>query len=164
MVRRHVNAVLKVTAVCTGILVVLGCLLPSFSIRILGIIGVMVESGQSFQDATTEYSLFGAFNLLFDQAALTAKASDFVGLGSLSLLMVLTVLIVPVAQSFVLLVQWLCPLSSKWRRRVALWIEILAAWQYADVYLLAVVIASWYGVDRMCCFVNVAVGLTWSLL
>jgi Paraquat-inducible protein A len=144
VVRRHVNAALKVTAICTGILVVCGCLLPSFSIRILGIIGVMVESGQRFQDATTEYSLFGVLNLLIDQAALTTTASDYVGLGALTFLMVVTVLIVPVAQSFFLVYLWLCPLSSKWRGRVALWVEILSAWQYADVYLLAVVIASWY--------------------
>lgn len=143
MVRRRVNPLLIVVSICTGILVVLGCLLPSFSIRILGIIGVMVESGQSFQDATTEYNLFGVINLLFDQAALTAKVSDYVGLGSLSLLMVLTVLIVPVVQLFGLLVQWLYPLSPKGRGRVALLIEILSAWQYAEVYLLAVVIASW---------------------
>lgn len=143
MVRRRVNPLLIVVSICTGILVVLGCLLPSFSIRILGIIGVMVESGQNFQDATTEYNLFGVINLLFDQAALTAKVSDYVGLGSLSLLMVVTVLIVPVVQLFGLLVQWLYPLSPKGRGRVALLIEILSAWQYAEVYLLAVVIASW---------------------
>jgi Paraquat-inducible protein A len=162
VVRHHVNAGLKVTATCTGILVVVGCLLPSFSIRILGIIGVMVESGQSFQDATTDYSLFGVLSLLFDQAALTTKASDYVGLGSLSLLMVVTVLIVPVAQSFFLVCLWHCPLSSKWRGRVALWIEFLSAWQYADVFLLAVVIASWYAWIACGTLDIVALGLTFD--
>lgn len=142
--RRYVSVLLIATAVTVSTLVIAGCILPSFSIHVLGIIGVLVESGQNFEDAVTEYSLFRVVQMLFDQAAFTGKASDYVGLGSLSILMVLSVLLVPVAQALCLLFNWFFALSSKSRQRLSVGIEVLAAWQYTEVYLLAVVVASWY--------------------
>jgi hypothetical protein len=130
-------------ALVMSVLVILGCILPAFSQEILGIIGVMVESGQEFKQANKEHSLFSIIEMFFEQARFTGRAADFVGLGSLAALLFLSVLIVPVAQGGVLLYQWFRPMTRKTRGRIAVLVEILQAWQYAEVFLLAMIIASW---------------------
>ena len=85
---------------CICVLIIVGCILPSYSLNVLGIVGVLVESGQAFIAARTEYSVFSTIQLLFDQARLTGGAGDYIGLGTLSVLLILSVLIVPVLQCF----------------------------------------------------------------
>jgi hypothetical protein len=141
--RRGVDLMLIGVALVMSVLVILGCILPAFSQEILGIIGVMVESGQEFKQANKEHSLFSIIEMFFEQARFTGRAADFVGLGSLAALLFLSVLIVPVAQGGVLLYQWFRPMTRKTRGRIAVLVEILQAWQYAEVFLLAMIIASW---------------------
>ena len=143
VVRRYVNSLLVAIAVALCILIILGCALPSFSLEVLGLIGVAVESGQNFESASTSHSLFSVIGMLFDQAAFTGQPADFVGLSSLSTLMILSVLLVPLLQVATLVFQWFKPLEDRRRHRIAVAVEILQAWQYLEVYLLAVVIASW---------------------
>jgi len=141
--RRYVNPLLVFVLGATCVLVVLGCVLPSFSLNALGLIGVLVETGQAFVAANTEYSVITSMELLFDQARLTGTAKDYIGLGSLTVLLIMTVLVVPVVQAFVLLVQWFAPLTKKQRYRLEIVLEILQAWQYAEVYLLSLLVGSW---------------------
>jgi hypothetical protein len=141
--RRGVDLMLIGVALVMSVLVILGCILPAFSQEILGIIGVMVESGQEFKQANKEHSLFSIIEMFFEQARFTGRPADFVGLGSLAALLFLSVLIVPVVQGGVLLYQWFRPMTRKTRGRIAVLVEILQAWQYAEVFLLAMIIASW---------------------
>jgi Paraquat-inducible protein A len=143
VIRRFVSPLLVLLAMCCTVLVILGCILPSYSVRALGIVGILVESGQKFSAADTKYSAFTTITLLFEQASLTGNAADLVGLGSLSLILLLSVLVAPIAQSLFLLVQWFTPLSKKRRKRLMILLEILQAWQYAEVYLLAILVGSW---------------------
>lgn len=143
VVRKGTDALLVFTAFTLSILAIVGCVLPAFSLETLGIIGVMVESGQRFAEAQSEHSLFTMIQLLFDQAKFTGEISDLVGLGSLSALLVFSVLIVPILQSAALLYQWLAPMNRVRRNRILVLVETLQAWQYAEVFLLSVVIASW---------------------
>jgi hypothetical protein len=110
---------------------------------VLGIVGILVESGQEFSEAQTEYSLFSVIAMLFDQAGFTGSAKDYVGLGSLSILLVCSVLLVPIMQIGTLLLQWALPMNRKTRYRLSIIGECLGAWQYAEVYLIAVLFASW---------------------
>jgi uncharacterized paraquat-inducible protein A len=77
------------------------------------------------------------------QAAFTGKITDYIGLGSLAALLIATVLLVPLALALVLLYQWMQPLSTRRRYRCEVLVEALQAWQYADVYIVSVIIASW---------------------
>ena len=138
-----INALLWVIALCLVALVIAGCAVPSFSLEILGIIGIAVESGQGFEDATTHHSVFTVIKLLMEEARFLDTAGDYIGLGTLSVLMVLCVLLVPIVQSLALLRQWFSPSTRKELARISIFIEILQAWQYAEVYLLAVFVASW---------------------
>lgn len=141
--RRAVSPLLILLVSCLCGFVVLGCALPSYSVEAFGIVGVLVESGQAFSAAVTDYSVFTSIQLLFDQARLTGGAADYIGLGALSALLIISVLIVPVVQSLTLLVQWFAPLNRKRRHRLSVFLEILQAWQYAEVYLLAILVGSW---------------------
>lgn len=140
---RSVNPTMIVLSVAICILIILGCVLPVFSLETLGIIGVLVESGQNFESAASRQSLFSIINLLFQQAAFTERTADYIGLASLSILLILTVLVVPIAQVGTLLYQWFRQMNQRTRHRLSVAVEILQAWQYAEVFLLAVVIACW---------------------
>lgn len=143
IVRRYVNPLLVMLAVTVSVLVTVGCVLPLFSVNILGFVGVLVESGQRFQAADTGYSVFGVIQVLFEQANLTGSTTDYIGLGSLSVLVVGSVLVVPILQAIALIVQWFATLNQQQRHRLSVWTEILAAWQYVEVYVISIVIASW---------------------
>lgn len=143
VVRKFVNLLLLAFFLCTSVLVVTGCFVPSYSLDILGLVGVLVESGQDFQAAKSEYSVLSTLGVLFDQAKLTGGATNFIGLGSMSILLIFSVLVVPVLQSICLIVQWFAPLRPKLRRQLSVLLEMLQAWQYAEVYLLSLLVGTW---------------------
>ena len=141
--RKWVDWVLLVTLISFLIIVVCGCSLPSFGIEVLGLLGLAVESGNEFQEAKVYYSVFGLVKMIMDEAAYLNTASDLVGLGTLSALLVVTVFLVPLAQGASLLVQWFAPITAKQREWNATLNEILSAWQYMEVYVLSIIIAAW---------------------
>jgi uncharacterized paraquat-inducible protein A len=140
---RWVNKALGTTFVCLTVLVVLGCTLPSFSLEILGIVGVAVESGQAFEEAKNYHSVFTVIRLLLEEASFLGSAGDYIGLGTLSALFAFTVLVVPIAQALVLAWQWFSKTTNKTRARISILAEVLQAWQYSEVYLIAIFVASW---------------------
>lgn len=142
-VHGQAGAVLSILSVVLSILIVVGCSLPSFSIESLGIIGVFIESGQEFRQAMVNHSVFTITKLLFDEARDLGAVGDYFGLGTLAVLLLLSVLIVPICQGIALVYQWLAPLTRRQRNRLNVFIETLQGWQYVEVYLLAVIISSW---------------------
>lgn len=143
VVKPWVNKALLLAAFCLLACIVIGSSVPSFSLEILGIIGVAVESGQAFKDASKEHTIFTVVELFFEEARFLDTAGDYVGLGTLSALFVFTVLLVPLIQTFALLKQWFSPSTKEEKVRMSIIIEILQAWQYAEVYLIAIFVASW---------------------
>ena len=142
-VKPWVNKLLLFGTICLSVFVVIGCCVPSFSLEVLGIVGLAVESGQGFQDATTKHSVLTVIQLLFEEASFLGTAGDYVGLGTLSVLFIATVLVVPIVQSLALLRQWFKPSTRQERVKMSVLVEILQAWQYAEVYLIAVFVACW---------------------
>jgi hypothetical protein len=141
--RPGVNPVL--IGVCIGLvaLILAGNLAHSISFDFLGIVGLAVESGQDFNEARNELSIISIANLLMDEARFLGKAKDKIGMASISSLLVLSTLIIPIAQAFMLLVQWFYPLKRASRGKISTTVEILQAWQYMEVYLVAVIVAAW---------------------
>lgn len=137
--RAYVFPLMGFVSVALFALIVTGCAIPSFSLDILGIVGILVESGQKFAEASSDYSVFNTVTLLFKQAAFTGKFGDYLGLGTLSILLVTTVLVVPLSQCVVLLYMWFRPMTQRLRKRMMILVEILSAWQYAEVYLVRTV-------------------------
>ena len=142
-VRKFVSAVYAGFAVVTVALVLVGCILPSFSYNYLGLLGIAMESGNEFREAIDQHSIFSIAQLLVDQARFLGTAKDYIGLGSIASLLVITTLFVPVAQCCVLLCEWFVPLTRHVSNKVRVTTEILQAWQYVEVYLLAVIVGAW---------------------
>jgi hypothetical protein len=81
--------------------------------------------------------------MIIEQARFLNTVSDFVGLGSLAALLVVTVFLVPLLQAATLLAEWFRPMTRKQRLRNTVLIEILFAWQYMEVYVLSIIISAW---------------------
>jgi len=142
-VRSGFNWILSAALLSFVVLVICGCALPSFGIEVLGLVGLVVESGNQFEQAQASFSVFGLATMIMDQARYLNTASDLVGLGTLASLLVITVFLVPLAQAASLLAQWFAPMTKKQRMRNTVLNEILDAWQYMEVYVLAIIIAAW---------------------
>ena len=139
--RSQVNRVLAFWVFCVSTLVVAGCVVRSFSLDILGVVGVAIEFGQDFDQATRDHSVTTVMRMLMDQARFLDVGRYYVGLGTLSFLVLLTIMIVPIIISVCLLLQWLYPLSVSKRIKLSTAIETLHAWQYSEVYLLSLFVA-----------------------
>jgi hypothetical protein len=142
--RNYVNRLILACALCLVGLVFIGCILPSFSLELFGLVGVAVEFGQDFHDATRYYSIFSVVRVLLDQARYLGTATDFIGLSILSLLFLCTLILVPLLQTGLLLRQWFAKSTVVQKESMQVRLEILQAWQYLDVYLVSLFVSSWY--------------------
>jgi len=142
-VRKGVNWVFVASSVSLVILVVVGCSLASFAIDVLGLVGLAMESGNQFEQATVFYSVFDLASMITEQGRFLGTTSDLVGLGSFASLLVITVFLVPLAQAASLLAQWFAPMTKKQRAQNTLVNEVLSSWQYMEVYVLSIIIAAW---------------------
>ena len=142
-IRPGVNVALMITGALFVALTVVGCSIPCFALERLGILGILIESGQDFQQAITEYSVFSIVNVLLNEAAFLGTAKDWIGMISISLVFVLTVLVVPLLQCLLLFYHWCVPTSRHRRSRVVVLVEICQAWQYLEVFVIAVMLSAW---------------------
>merc|ERR1712232_812211 len=55
VIRSYVNKLLPLCALSLFVCVVVGCILPSFSLEFFGLVGVAVEFGQDFEEATVDH-------------------------------------------------------------------------------------------------------------
>jgi hypothetical protein len=145
IIRSWAEGVLVIIGVSAMFLFVLGCACPSFQIELLGLVGIAVELGQAGVAAAQKYSIFQAASVLFGLAEYLNTIGDWVGLTSLSLLMIVSTCFVPVLQALVMFGIWFIPMNfdSRLRKQLVFFVEVLKAWQYVEVYLLALLIATW---------------------
>lgn len=139
----YVNGLVIFTSILFSALLITGCVLPSSGLEFQGVLGVAVESGQNWKAAVSELSLFDLVDLLMDQARFTGDLKDFLGHALLSALLIMTVLLVPLAQTATLLYNWFVPLAGRRRKQFAVLVEVLQAWQYMEVYIISIVVATW---------------------
>mmetsp|Transcript_5265 Transcript_5265/g.15313 ORF Transcript_5265/g.15313 Transcript_5265/m.15313 type:complete len:2439 (+) Transcript_5265:618-7934(+) len=142
-VRSYVNSILPLCGLSLVIFIAMGCILPSFTLELFGLVGVAVEFGRDFEEATINHSVFSVIKLLFDQASYLGSTKDYIGLIVLSILFVSTILFVPIIQTITILCQWFFSSTITQKRKIAVRLEILQAWQYLEVYLVALFVSSW---------------------
>ena len=141
VVRSWVHVLILVGIFLVLCTVVSGCILPAFSMELLGLLGVVVEFGQAFEPATINQGIFSIVQLLVDQGRDLGGANNTVGLVLIASILILTVLVVPVVQAGALLVSWTVPMTKRFRRRLEVAIEILQSWQYVEVFVIAVIVS-----------------------
>ena len=144
VVRKGFKRVLISSFFLFALLVIPGCSFPSFSKETLGIVGLVIESGNpNLEEAYTYYSVFGLARSIAEQGRFLGTLPDLVGLGTLASLLIVTVLLVPLAQAACLFVMWFVPLTKRRRATSRVLNEILGAWQYTEVYVLSIFITCW---------------------
>jgi len=139
LIRSYVNILLPLCALSVAICVIGGCILTNFSLEYYGMLGLAVKFGE----VTVDHSIFSMIRLMLDQASYLGTIKDYLGLIALSLLLISTILFVPIIQSVALLYQWFATSTISKKRKIAVRLEILQAWQFLDVYLIALFVSSW---------------------
>jgi hypothetical protein len=142
-VRAGVNYMLVLSGLILSILIIVGCLIPSFSFEQLGLLGVAVEIGRSADVAINSFSVFDIGKTLMSQGRFLGSGGAITGMMLVTVIFISTILIVPLVQAAILLYQWFWPLKMKEREILKTVVEILAAWQYVDVFIIAVIISVW---------------------
>jgi hypothetical protein len=142
-IRRWVNPGLLCTSLATVILVFVGCSLPSLTFESFGLLAIAVETGIDFAPAREQYSIFSIASFLMDQARFLGEAKHYIGLGTISSLLVITTLVVPTFLVLVTLAEWLLTLRPATRKRLRVISEILQSWQYIEVFVLSALVSAW---------------------
>jgi len=142
VLRKGISALVVLMSVVFATLLLAGSIVPSFSLSQFGLVGLAVEVSPD-QSTYNEHNIFSTIKLLIDQAKFTGATTDAIGLASLSTIVVLTVIIVPLCQLVLLLLRWFGTMDKKRRIRTFVTIEALQAWQYVEVFVFSVIIACW---------------------
>ena len=138
-----IDILLSILTFVTITVFMTGLVLKMFSIESFGLIGIAIEAGQNFRPALESYSFFDIVKLIFEQAKFLSNTSDYIGLSSLVIVFLWTVLIVPILQLLLLILRWTVPMSDITRKRSFVATECLMAWQYSEVFILSIIIAAW---------------------
>jgi Uncharacterized paraquat-inducible protein A len=141
--QRFFSIAIVLLALIVVAILVTGCILDIFTIESFGLIGVAIEAGQNFESAIESFSFFDILKVIVNQAIFTGVTSDYIGLGSLSVIFVWTVLVVPLLQIILMLHRWFSPMTAKQRHFNFVSVETLMAWQYSEVFILSVIIGAW---------------------
>jgi len=142
-VRHGVDCIVGLVGLLTIALITIGFFQPSFHLDVLGILGLAVESGQGGEKASEKISIFSLVRLMMSQARALNDASSYIGLSFLSIFLVLTSFTSPVLQTTSVLVMWYRPMTASQRKNLHAFVKMLKAWQYLEIYLISIVIATW---------------------
>lgn len=142
-VRRGVASAVTAGLIMVASLSVMGCALPLVQVSTLGLVGVIVDAGQGLETSTREYSFFGIMKLLTRQGVFAGRAADIAGLLAISVVLCFTVLLIPLLQCCTLVCIWTHNMSTSQRRKLAHAMQVLTAWHYIQVLLLAFLLGSW---------------------
>ena len=117
--------------------VIIGCSIPVFHFEVLGLVGVVVESGQQFDRAIAYYSVFSICKSLIEQATFLQMPAQYIGLGLLAIIVVVTTLVMPLILVMFYLRLWFASMNKKQMERTLFVIEIIKSWQvsYSAVLL-----------------------------
>lgn len=148
------NHVIVFIATFVVLIMIVGCSIPAFHFEILGVVGVVVESGQQFDRAIAYYSVFSIASNLIGQAIFLQSPAQFLGLGLLSLILIVTALILPLALVGMYLWLWFAPMKRERMERTLFRIDVIKSWQYVEVFILSVIIAAWQVGGLSAGFVN----------
>lgn len=117
-----------------------GCAISSVGVEVQGMISFVAGVGSGVYK---EFDVFSIAKLLMDDARKLGGGEMLAAYLFLSLIVLSTVFFVPVFQSLALLYHWFKPMNDQERKTFSVVIEILGAWQYAEVFILALFISAW---------------------
>merc|ERR1711933_211284 len=127
---KQINILFAVLFLSIFCFFILGSVLSSFHVEFLGIVGILIEIGQRFNQASYPHSLFSIASLIIEQAKFLQVPRYYIGLGILATVFVFTSFIMPLVQLMLVTTLWFAKLSEKKHKNLYLFIEIFQSWQY----------------------------------
>jgi len=144
ILRSSLKSMIYVLSFVSSGLLLSGCIWSAYSLESYGLIGIMIEIGQEFREAVKEYNLLDVIKVMMLQADFSGNVTDFIGLGCLSIILVSTVVLVPILQTYLAVKRWYAKsMNRRERFRSFMMIEALEAWNYLEVYVFSIIIACW---------------------
>ncbi|CAB9519904.1 Paraquat-inducible protein A [Seminavis robusta] len=139
--RQSASYGLVVVTVLFLLFLVIGSTLPSLSAEVQGIVSFVSALGD--EGVAKEFNLFDVAVMLVKDSVKLGEFKYVAGYLLLACILILTVFVVPIVQGLALAYHWFKPMNDRERKRFAVFNEILAAWQYAEVFVLAILVSSW---------------------
>lgn len=144
------SVAVTLAAVTILILLIIGFILaPSSSLEVNRAIGIALESGNTFAQAVERFNVFRVVCLvLLETRVVLQSTEDYVGLGILLGLIILTALGFTIMQIYNFVVRILDHLNHRNyecldAKQETCTINRLKAWEHMEVYIIAFVFASW---------------------
>jgi len=119
------------------LLLLVGMVLPIFSVNTFGVVAKLME----FEDSDSRSVTYSFLELSQELVSIVAKDwTNQLGMWSLSAMFIISTAVLPIIQALLWCILWAIPLGLTGMKRVLLCIEVSAAWQFFDVFLIAVLI------------------------
>jgi len=112
----------------------------SFSMETSGLAGLAIDLGKK-GGSETHFSIYDVFIEIWNQAEIN-DFSSIVGIRGIALLFFICGMIIPFLELLGIFVLWVVPLSLKHQKKLYILNEALSAWQYLEVYLIAVAVGT----------------------
>jgi len=141
-VQKYMSTILILFSFALILGLICGTYYPTFENETYGIVGLLEEYGRNTDSAINNYSVWGIVNVLKAMGDVSGT-EHAVGTATMAAVLVYTVLIIPIFETFVLCYLWFWPMTRNWRNTIVVLIETLQAWQYCEVYLLALILETW---------------------
>jgi hypothetical protein len=124
----------------------IGCSLPVFQTTMYGIVGILQDFGpDSRQHFFTVWGLGSAlWNQQFNEESMLSGWTSFgqsFGIWVLTFMFFICTVFMPILQALIWIVLWSIPVHLKNFTRMIATLEIIGAWQYFEVFLIAAVIS-----------------------
>jgi len=145
-VHPYVNFIVALGSISLFVLLVLGCIFPCISVEFQGLGGLLMSASSSLsvsENIIGRYSIFDISVMILQDGARTGKTFSKIGSAILGFLVVFSVFFAPLLQIVLLICQWFMPMRERTRQRLGVALEILQAWQYLEVFILAVLMGAW---------------------
>ena len=142
-VRRGVDILIGFACMFVIGLIYLGTCLPSFSVGLLGVLGIAIEAGENFEHRAPLYSLFDILGFILVEGRFLNSPGMFFGLISIATFFLTTLVITPCLQAGSIFFLWFLPSISSSKIRLKKMIHAFQAWQYGEVYVFAIFMTTW---------------------
>ncbi len=124
----------------TELILVVGTITPSFYMNTKGLAGLAIDLGKT-NTSNKQYSILSTVESIGNQID-PDETISVIGIGSIAGFFLLTTVIIPNLQLLGLFLMWTLKLSLQNQKKLFLINEALSAWQYLEVYIIAIGVAS----------------------
>lgn len=138
-----VNVIVILAAFVSIFMLIIGIILPSLKVEIFGVLGLVYEASNGFEEAVIHHSILSILRLLVHDSMDLESSIQTAGMIIFTIILFFSAIIIPFLLVTVLLCIWFVPMKKRFRKRLTRGVEILQSWKYLEVYIISLIFASW---------------------